>query len=129
MAGDKKWVPEKASRGDAPGKVAPLKGRLRLHEMFDCAEMAKTDALAVELAKVNEIAALLWLSAGLSEETGDARIVKVVDQFNAIKPTDATESMLAAPMIGTNAAALECLRRAMLREQSFEGRNMALKHA
>lgn len=37
--------------------------------------------------------------------------------------------MLAVQMIGTHAAAMECLRRAMLPEQTFAGRDMALKHA
>jgi len=32
-------------------------------------------------------------------------------------------------MVGTHEAALECLRRAALPNQTFEGRDMALKHA
>ena len=37
--------------------------------------------------------------------------------------------MLAAQMVGTHHAALECLRRAMLEGQTFEGRNASLGHA
>lgn len=37
--------------------------------------------------------------------------------------------MLAQQMVGTHFAALECLRRAALPNQTFEGRDMALKRA
>ena len=37
--------------------------------------------------------------------------------------------MLAMQMVGTHNAALECLKRAALPNQTFEGRDMALKHA
>jgi hypothetical protein len=37
--------------------------------------------------------------------------------------------MLAAHMVATHSAAMECLRRAMISEQSFEGRDANLRHA
>jgi hypothetical protein len=37
--------------------------------------------------------------------------------------------MLAAQMVGTHTAALDCLRRAALPNQSFESRDSNLKHA
>ena len=37
--------------------------------------------------------------------------------------------MLAAQMVATHNAAMECLRRAMIPEQSFHGRDQNLKHA
>jgi len=37
--------------------------------------------------------------------------------------------MLAAHMVATHSAAMECLRRAMISEQSFEGRDASLRHA
>jgi hypothetical protein len=46
-----------------------------------------------------------------------------------IKPSDEIEGMLAAQMVATHNAAMECFRRAMLREQSFEGRRENLTQA
>jgi hypothetical protein len=37
--------------------------------------------------------------------------------------------LLAAQMVATHSAAMECLCRAMLEEQTFEGRDQNLKHA
>ena len=41
----------------------------------------------------------------------------------------AVETMLAMQMIGAHEAAMECLRRAMLADQTWEGRDLNLKHA
>jgi hypothetical protein len=49
--------------------------------------------------------------------------------LEAIAPTDGIEGMLATQMVATHEAAMECLRRAMISEQSFEGRDVNLKHA
>jgi hypothetical protein len=49
--------------------------------------------------------------------------------MHAIGPRDATESMLAAQMIASHRAAMDCYRRASLPEQTFEGRDMNLRHA
>ncbi len=46
--------------------------------------------------------------------------------MHGIAPRDETEAMLAAQMVATHQAAMECYRRAMLREQTFEGRQAAL---
>lgn len=37
--------------------------------------------------------------------------------------------MLATQLVATHEAAMECLRRAMISEQSFKGRDVNLKHA
>ena len=129
MTRDKKQAPAQASRGDAPAMEFPLEGRLKPQQLINYAAIAKTDAPAVEFAKLDEIIQLLWLPGGLSEQAREARIIMALDQFNAIKPTDATEGMLAAQMIGTHAAAAECLRRTMLSGQNFAARDMELKHA
>lgn len=49
--------------------------------------------------------------------------------LEAIAPRDGVEGMLAAQMIGTHETAMECLGRGMVEGQSFEGRDMNLKHA
>jgi hypothetical protein len=46
-----------------------------------------------------------------------------------IEPRDELERTLSVQMIGTHDAAMECLRRANIPEQTFEGRESSLKHA
>jgi hypothetical protein len=70
----------------------------------------------------------LWLPAELGEEEGRRRIQSAISLMAEIKPQDGVEGMLAVQMVATHEAALECLRRAMLPGQTFEGRDMALKH-
>ncbi|SMX23638.1 hypothetical protein [Boseongicola aestuarii] len=52
-----------------------------------------------------------------------------MELYESPEPADGAEGMLAMQMVGTNDAALECLKRAALPNQTFEGRDMALKHA
>src|SRR5499427_1411364 len=46
-----------------------------------------------------------------------------------IAPKDELEGMMAAQLIAAHSATMECYRRAMLAEQSFEGRSEALSQA
>ena len=66
-----------------------------------------------------QIANTLWLD-------GDAEARQRQFQAGAaligIKPADEIEGMLAAQMVATHNAAMECFRRSMIREQTFEGR-------
>ena len=107
----------------------PLEKRLGPHQAISYAVIAKTGGLNVELRKMQEIIDLLCLPAALPREERDARIVRAMDLFENIKPTDGIEAMLALQMVGAHHAALECLRRAMLENQTFEARNQALGHA
>lgn len=79
--------------------------------------------------KLDELAQLLWFPEGISEKTKHTRIVRAVELYESLEPADGAEGMLAMQMVGTHDAALECLRRAALTNQTFEGRDMALKHA
>jgi hypothetical protein len=56
-------------------------------------------------------------------------MIAIVAALKETRPADPLEGMLAGQMIGLHAAAMECLRRAMLQEQSFEGREMNLNQA
>src|SRR5213079_353900 len=49
-----------------------------------------------------------------------------VEALIGIGPKDELEGMLAAQLIAAHNAAMECYRRAMLREQTFEGRQQSL---
>lgn len=79
--------------------------------------------------RVSEIVSLLWLRKALSQKEIHARLVRAIDLYERLAPADGGEAMLAAQMVGSHHAALECLRRAALPDQSFEGRDMSLKQA
>ena len=123
MAGKKK----SALNADAP--AWPLDKRLPAHKMVDAKQFANTDAALVETTKIQEIANLLWFHEGTSETERHAKIIKAIDLFESIKPADGIEAMLATQMVGTHHAAMECLRRAMIKTQSLDGINVALTQA
>src|SRR4051794_40952022 len=53
----------------------------------------------------------------------------ILGALHGINPGDEVEAMLAAQMVATHLAAMECLRRARAPGQTFEGRDMNLRHA
>jgi len=55
--------------------------------------------------------------------------VAAAQAMREIAPRDPLEGMLAAQLVATHAAALECYRRAAIPEQSFEGRQANLAQA
>lgn len=87
------------------------------------------DDIEVESQKLNEIRELLWWPGGFGNAEKNVRIIRAVELYESLEPADGAESMLATQMVGTHYAALECLRRASHSEQTFAGRDMALKHA
>ena len=77
----------------------------------------------------NQAANVLWL-----RENADAEEIKrqrhaTVQALICIKPKDEFEGMLAAQLLACHNASMECYRRAMIREQSFEGRRENLNQA
>lgn len=123
MARKPKQPPTKPEQPDAPQK------RLPVQKLLPVSAVINAPATTIELQKLNDIASLLWFPEGLKEDEKNAKIIKAIDLFESIKPADGIEAMLAAQMVGTHHAVLECLRRAMLGNQTFEGRNAALSHA
>ena len=79
--------------------------------------------------KLVEIQNLLFFSPEVDEKVQRTQIVRALELYESLEPADGAEGMLAMQMVGTHDAALECLRRATIPSQTFEGRNMALKHA
>lgn len=103
--------------------------RLRPEQLLQADGLLPTTGVAIELEKLNKVASLLWLPQHLEPKERNARIMTALDLFESLKPTDGLEAMLAVQMVGTHTAASECLRRAMLPEQSYEGRQAALSQA
>jgi hypothetical protein len=71
----------------------------------------------------------LWIPEGTDEAERNARIKSAIALLQGIKPSDEIEGMLASQMVATHSAAMECLRRSMIPEQTFAGREQSLKHA
>ncbi|MBW6506723.1 MAG: hypothetical protein K0B00_08250 [Rhodobacteraceae bacterium] len=117
----------KTSEKEARDKIAKMK--LPVAKLLPSSMFLKTSNLKVEGRKLNEIAELLWRPSGLKPEDQNARIQRAIELYESLKPADGLEGMLAVQMVGTHHAALECLRRAAVPNQSFGVRDMSLKHA
>jgi hypothetical protein len=76
---------------------------------------------------VNQAARTVWRNS--DEQSYDCQVGAIVDAMAGIKPKDEIEGMIAAQLLAAHNAAMECYRRAMLREQTFEGRREALSQA
>jgi hypothetical protein len=70
----------------------------------------------------------LWLKHS-DEETRDRQNSAAVAGLIGIGPKDELEGMIAAQLLAAHNAAMECYRRAMLGEQTFEGRRENLSQA
>ena len=70
----------------------------------------------------------LWV-AHSNEESRDRQYSATVAALIGIGPKDEIEGMIAAQLIAAHNAAMECYRRAMIGEQTFEGRRENLGQA
>ena len=71
---------------------------------------------------LSQVVAALWRS---DERQRDAAVAAMTN----MQPHDALEGMLIAQQIASHNAAMECYRRAMISDQTFEGRREALNQA
>jgi hypothetical protein len=77
---------------------------------------------------VNQAAQALWLKNSSPEEC-DKQFSATIAALIGIGPKDELEGMMAAQLIAAHSAAMECYRRAMIGEQTFEGRRENLAQA
>jgi hypothetical protein len=77
---------------------------------------------------VNQTVDALWV-AHSSDEFQEQQRSATVAALIGIGPRDELEGMIAAQLIAAHNAAMECYRRAMIGEQSFEGRRENLNQA
>ena len=76
----------------------------------------------------NQAVQALWLKNSSAEER-DKQLSATVSALMGIAPKDELEGMMAAQLVAAHNAAMECYRRAMIGEQSFEGRRENLTQA
>jgi hypothetical protein len=79
---------------------------------------SSSDSFNREIA--NQATQVLWVKNSSPEQRDK--------QLSGIAPKDELEGMIAGQLIGSHNAAMECYRRAMIGEQSFEGRRENLTH-
>src|ERR1700736_3145597 len=77
---------------------------------------------------VNQTIRTLWIKHS-DKETQDQQCSATVAGLVGIGPKDELEGMIAAQLLAAHNAAMECYRRAMIGEQSFEGRRENLSQA
>jgi hypothetical protein len=76
----------------------------------------------------NQAVNSLW-TAHRDEKGRDELFLAAICGIMGVQPRDEVEGMLAAQLLATHNAAMECFRRAMLEQQSFEGRRENLNQA
>jgi hypothetical protein len=77
----------------------------------------------------NQTISALWFFQNTDQEEVRRRRHATVDALIGINPRDELEGMLAAQLIACHNASMDCYRRAMIREQTFEGRDQNLTRA
>jgi len=82
----------------------------------------------LNVALIEQIASTLW-ALNTAPENVEKTITAAIIQLREIKARDVIEGMIAAQMIASHSAAMECSRRAMLKEQTIEARAMNLSQA
>ena len=77
----------------------------------------------------NQTIQTLWFFKNSDAEDIRRNRHATVEALMGIKPGDELEGMIAAQLVACHNASMECYRRAMIREQSFECRREALSQA
>ncbi len=78
---------------------------------------------------VSQLAEALWLPAGLSAAEQRERMEAALAALKGLAPRDELEGLLAAQMVATHGAAMDCLRRAMRAEAVAQAREADLRQA
>lgn len=76
----------------------------------------------------NQATQALWVKNSSAEECGK-QLSATIAALIGIAPKDELEGMMAAQLIAAHNATMECFRRAMIGEQTFEGRSENLSQA
>jgi hypothetical protein len=77
---------------------------------------------------VNQTIQTLWTKHA-DKQTLDRQYSATVAALVGIEPKDELEGMIASQLLAAHNAAMECYRRAMIGEQTFEGRRESLNQA
>ena len=115
-------MPKRTSKSVKPD-TPPAKARTE-------AETAEALGLSpLEYRLFSQVFGSIWMHPETTQDRKLHLMATAMTLTKGIKPTDDIERMLAAQMVATHNSAMECFRRAALDPQSFEGRDLNLKHA
>lgn len=104
------------------GKKGPAKDKGELRHLGG----SKSDVWNTQLA--NQIVNTVWTKYSTPEQR-ENQVNATVAALVGLNPKDEVEGMVAAQLLASHYAAMECFRRAMLAEQTFEGRRENLNQA
>jgi hypothetical protein len=77
----------------------------------------------------NETIRTLWYFEDSDPEVVKKQQLAAINALTGIAPRDECEGMMAAQLVACHHASMECYRRAMIPEQTFEGRHENLNQA
>jgi len=83
----------------------------------------------VNCQALNDVLSTRWRPPGEDAQGQEVRERAAVYRLAGIAPQDAVEGMLAAQLVATHGAAMECFRRAHLPDQDGHGHQLCLGHA
>jgi hypothetical protein len=78
---------------------------------------------------VNQAMRSGWFGHTTDKDMAREQNIAYLEFLRGVRPRDELEGMLAAHLLASHNAAMECYRRAMVPEQTFEGRSEALTQA
>lgn len=84
---------------------------------------------AIDRARFNEIASLLWRHRDLTQDEIDMRVATAVDFLECLRPRSGADIMLAHQMVATHYAVIDCLRLAAREDRSIDARTRHLSQA
>ena len=111
----------------------PAKSKQPLREVIDeywsdQLELGGSKSTFVACYAANQVLGTIWRGSKEDPDTKTIRDSATLCRVADIGARDVVEAMLAAQMVATHEAAMECFRRAALAEQTFAGRELGLKY-
>jgi hypothetical protein len=110
-----------------PEPKKPLREVMR-ENWSDQLELGGSKSGFVACYAANQVLGTVWRGGQEDPDTKTIRDSATLRRVSDIGARDVVEAMLAAQMVATHEAAMECFRRAALGEQTFAGREMGLKY-
>jgi hypothetical protein len=118
----------KRGRADDPKKPVVIPAKLPSDQKGELKRIGGSMSDDWNNRLVHDTVNTLWLKNS-DDETKQRQIMAVIDGLIGIHPGDELEGMMAAQLIASHSATMECYRRAMIGEQTFEVRQAALNQA
>jgi hypothetical protein len=110
-----------------PEPEPPLRETIREH-WSDKLELGGSKDGHVACYNANQVLGTVWRGSNEDADTKQIRNTATLCRLSEIGPHDVVEAMLGAQLIALHEAAMEAFRRAALAEQTFAGREVALKY-